>query len=141
MLGGCCACNKLLRSLSQWVEKEDKEQIWQYIVTLISSEDEFRCRVGLILSLAHYLSDDNLIRTLDTIAGRNYSDSDPYYIRMGVAWLFAEGLCKQYAQTLPYIIEGRLSRWIHNKSIQKARESFRITDAQKHYLNTLKRSK
>ncbi len=126
---------------AKWVEKEDKEQIWQYIVTLISSEDEFRCRVGLILSLAHYLVDDILIRTLDAVVERNYSDSDPYYIRMGVAWLFAEGLCKQYAQTLPYIIEGRLSRWIHNKSIQKARESFRITDTQKHYLNTLKRSK
>lgn len=125
---------------AKWVEKEDKEQLWSYIVTLIGSDDEFRCRVGLVLSLAHYLTEDTIIRTLDTVAKRNYADSDPYYIRMAVAWLFAEGLCKQYDLTLPYIIDGKLNRWIHNKAIQKARESFRITDHQKRYLKSLKRT-
>ena len=79
-----------------------------------------------------------LPRTLDTVAERAYRDEDPYYIRMGAAWLFAEALCKQYESALPYIKSRRLSPWIHNKSIQKARESYRISEERKAELKSLK---
>jgi len=123
---------------SKWVEKEDKEEVWRFVSSLIWSEEEFRSRVGLILALAHYLDKPNHQRTLDLVIQRNYPDSAPYYIRMGAAWLMAEGLCKQYDSTLPYLQQRRLSRWIHNKSIQKARESFRVPEERKDYLQTLK---
>ncbi|MCR4859111.1 MAG: DNA alkylation repair protein [Bacteroidales bacterium] len=123
---------------AKWVGKEDKEQVWAYISGLTASEEEFRVRVGLILALAHFLDPKDLPRTLDTVAGHGYPDSAPYYVRMGVAWLFAEGLCKGYDATLGYLREHRLSPWIHNKAIQKARESWRITDERKRYLQTLK---
>jgi len=124
---------------AKWVEKEDKEQVWAYVAGLISSGQEFRSRVGLILALAHFLDPADLPRTLETVAVRGYGDEDPYYIRMGAAWLFAEGLCKDYDTALTYILDHRLSRWIHNKAIQKARESWRISDERKGYLQTLKR--
>lgn len=123
---------------AHWVEKEDKERIWSFISELIDSKEEFRARVGLILALAHFLDNDNLPRTLDTVAERAYRDEDPYYIRMGAAWLFAEALCKQYDSTLPYIKSRRLSPWIHNKSIQKARESYRISEERKAELKSMK---
>jgi len=123
---------------AKWVEKEDKEQVWPFLCGLIASPEEFRARTGLILSLAHYLGPGEIVRTLDTVADRNFQDTDPYYIRMGAAWLFAEGLCKQYETALPYLQERRLSRWIHNKAIQKARESWRIADGRKRFLQTLK---
>lgn len=123
---------------SKWIEKEDKQEIWLFLRTLIFSPDEFRSRVGLVLSLSHYLSESDVVRTLDTVILRQYNDSDPYYVRMGVAWLFAEALCKQYELALPYIQNASLSRWIHNKAIQKARESYRITPEQKAYLQSLK---
>jgi len=122
---------------AKWVEKEDKEKIWTFIQSLIGAEEEFRVRVGLILSLAHFLSQDHILRTLDTVASRGFQDSDPYYIRMGAAWLFAEGLCKSYDTTLVYIQNCRLSRWIHNKTIQKARESWRVSDGQKQELKSI----
>ena len=125
---------------AKWVGKEDKEKIWSFISGLISSKEEFRARVGLILSLAHYLDEVNLHRTLDTVVERAFQDEDPYYIRMGAAWLFAEALCKQYEAALPYIESGRLSRWIHNKSIQKARESYRISDGRKDELKSMKKA-
>lgn len=123
---------------AKWVEKEDKGLVWKFAEDLIASEGEFRCRVGLILALAHYLDGKHLAVTIETVVSRGYRDDDPYYIRMGAAWLMAEALCRGYEITLPYIQERRLSRWIHNKSIQKARESWRISPEQKAFLNTLK---
>ena len=63
--------------------------------------------------------------------------SDEYYIRMMQAWFFATALAKQWDATLPYIEQHRLEKDTHNKTIQKAVESFRITDEQKALLKTL----
>ena len=123
---------------AKWVDREDQERIWAYLVGLMDAREEFRARVGLVLALAHYLDPAHLVRTLDTLCRRGYGDEDPYYIRMAAAWLLAEALCKQYESALPYVERPALSRWIHNKAIQKARESYRITPEQKAYLNTLK---
>ena len=65
--------------------------------------------------------------------------SEEYYVRMMQAWYFATALAKQYDAVLPYLLERRLEVWTHNKTIQKARESFRISQEQKEYLGTLKR--
>lgn len=61
-----------------------------------------------------------------------------YYVRMMIAWFFATALAKQYELTLPYIERRVLSPWVHNKTIQKAVESFRITPEQKAHLKTLR---
>lgn len=55
-----------------------------------------------------------------------------------IAWYFATALAKQYDAALPYIEQKKLAPWTHNKAIQKARESFRITAEQKEYLKTLR---
>ena len=130
-------CDNLC-SNAKWVKKKDREQVWTYVRGLIDDREEFRARVGLILSLAHFLDEATLPRTLEYVARRGYTDEDPYYIRMGAAWLFAEGLCKQYETALAFITGRRLSRWIHNKAIQKARESWRIGDERKQKLQRLK---
>ena len=64
--------------------------------------------------------------------------SEEYYVKMMAAWYFATALAKQYETTLPFIEERRLEKWTHNKAIQKAIESSRITQEQKRYLRTLK---
>ena len=58
---------------------------------------------------------------------------------MMVAWYFATALAKQYEASVPYLEEKRLDKWTHNKTIQKAVESYRITPEQKSYLRTLRR--
>ena len=65
--------------------------------------------------------------------------SDHYYVNMMIAWYFATALAKQYVPTLSYLKTDPLDKWTHNKTIQKAVESFRITDVQKQYLRILKR--
>ena len=64
--------------------------------------------------------------------------SDEYYVNMMSAWFFATALAKQWEETIPYLEEKKLDVWVHNKTIQKARESYRITKEQKEYLQTLK---
>ena len=59
---------------------------------------------------------------------------EEYYIRMMVAWYFATALAKNWDKTLPYVAERRLDAWTHAKTIQKACESYRLTDDQKQYL-------
>lgn len=66
-------------------------------------------------------------------------DSEAYYIQMAVAWYLSEALFKQYALTLPLLEEGRLSRFVHNKAIQKAIESRQIPPAHKERLRALRR--
>ena len=67
-------------------------------------------------------------------------DREEYYVRMMVAWYFATALAKQYEATLPYVEQGRLPIWTHNKTIQKAVESYRISAEQKIYLKTLRKT-
>ena len=72
---------------------------------------------------------------LDAVAA---VQSEAYYVNMMRAWYFATALAKQYDAALPFLEQRTLDKWTHNKTIQKAAESYRITPAQKAYLRTLK---
>ena len=64
--------------------------------------------------------------------------AEDYYVRMMQAWFFATALAKQYEAALPVLRERRLEPWTHNRTIQKAVESFRVPDERKAYLKTLR---
>ena len=82
-----------------------------------------------------YLSEDFKEEYLDLVANVKGED---YYLKMMVAWYFATALAKQYDASVKYIENKKLDPWIHNKAIQKAIESFRVTDEHKDYLRKLK---
>ena len=86
--------------------------------------------------MTHFLDEDFDCRYLDTVCEIK---SEEYYIRMMQAWYFATALAKQYDAAIVYIEDSRLDTWVHNKAIQKAIESYRITPEQKAYLRTLKK--
>ena len=64
--------------------------------------------------------------------------SEEYYVNMMIAWYFATALAKQWDAVIPYLEQRKLSPWVHRKTIQKAVESYRITDEQKIYLKSLR---
>lgn len=101
----------------------------------IDSDALYTRRFGLGMLMNHFLDADFRPEYLDWAAS---VESDEYYLRMMVAWYFATALAKQYEAALPYIEQRRLEPWTRNKAIQKAVESYRITDEQKAYLRTLK---
>ncbi len=125
---------------AKWAGKEkDRDMLWPWLLKLLSSEEEWRCRVALVIMLDFYLDEKYLPLTLDAVVERRFTDDSPFYMRMGAAWLLSQALAKDYDRTLPYIASGdRLSPWIRNKAIQKARESFRVSEERKKELLSYK---
>ena len=113
-----------------------RDELLPYISLWLSSSETYRIRYG-IGSLMRYFLDEGF----DVSYPMRVSSlrSDEYYVNMMIAWYFATALAKQYDAVLPFIEKGSLDKWTHNKTIQKAVESFRITGEHKAYLRTLKR--
>ena len=117
------------------VFKKHLPQLESEIVRWLSSEETYTIRFGVNMLMKYYLDEAFDRKYLDWAADIRHDD---YYVKMVVAWYFATALAKQYEDALPYVKEGRMEKWTHNKTIQKAVESYRITEEQKIYLKTLK---
>lgn len=98
-------------------------------------EHEYSVRFALVCLKQYYLDDLFSPEILSLAASVLRTE---YYIQMAQAWFFAEALLKQSEATLPYFVNSRLSPWVHNKSIQKACESKRISNEFKELLRTLR---
>ncbi len=101
----------------------------------MASDRTYTIRFGMEMLMTFYLDEAFRPEYLDWVAEVR---SQEYYVNMMIAWYFATALAKQYGAALPYIENHRLEPWTHNKAIQKAIESYRITEEQKMYLRTLK---
>lgn len=102
----------------------------------LSSKHEYAVRFALCTLMSNYL--DDMAFSPDILERAANVKREEYYIKMMVAWFFATALAKQYDSALPYITESRLDAWTHNKAIQKANESRRVTMEHKKELNELK---
>ena len=107
---------------------KNRETLLPYIRKWIASDEPFTIRFGIGMLMVHFL-DDGYDKTLLELPAS--VDSEEYYVRMMIAWFFATALAKQYADALPYITTHRLDKWTHNKTIQKAIESDRVTPEHK----------
>lgn len=121
--------------LSPKVFKKNRSELIDQIKQWVCSDRTYTVRFGIGMLLEHFLDDDFDSIYLEMVSKIS---STEYYIRMMIAWYFATALAKQYTKALPYIEEQRLDIWTHNKTIQKAVESRRITLEQKEYLKCLK---
>ena len=122
--------------MSPKVFKKNKKLLLEYVNTWIKSDKTYVKRFAIGMLMEHFLDEDFKPSYLSKVAKIR---SDEYYVNMMIAWYFATALAKQYDRTLPFIEEQKLDKWTHNKSIQKAVESYRITPEQKEYLKTLRR--
>ena len=121
--------------MSPKVFKKHKAEFIDKIREWVKSEHTYTCRFGMEMLMSFYLDEDFRPEYLEIPAAVR---SKEYYVNMMTAWFFATALAKQWDATFPYIENQRLDKWTHNKTIQKARESFRITDEQKALLKELK---
>ena len=116
--------------------KANKWDFYKYIRRYLACDSEFYQRFALTTLLHFYIEEEWLDEIYDCIIK---SQTDYYYVHMATAWLMAEILVKHYTRGVGYLLRGELDIKTHNKSIQKACESFRLTEEQKQYLKTLKR--
>jgi 3-methyladenine DNA glycosylase AlkD len=114
---------------------KNRDRLLPYVYKWLESGHLYTKRFAVKNLMSHYLDDDFDIRYLDAVCAIR---SEEYYMNMMIAWYVATALAKQYESTLPCLTEHRLDKWTHNKAIQKAIESRRISDDKKEYLRTLK---
>ena len=122
--------------MSPKVFRKNKKDLLTAIKRWIESDQTYTVRFAIKMLMEHFLDED-----FDPIYPEMVATvrSEEYYIRMMIAWYFATALAKRYDAVLPYLKQEKLDVWTHNKAIQKAVESYRITEEQKIYLKSLKR--
>ena len=121
--------------MSPKVFKKHLPELLECIREWIGSGKTYTIRFAVGMLLEHYLDDAFDLKYPEMVASIRSSE---YYVNMMIAWYFATALAKQYEAILPFIESRKLDAWTHNKAIQKAIESYRITPEQKEYLKTLK---
>ena len=117
--------------LSPKVFRKHRGELLPNICRWLASDHPYTIRFGMEMLMSHFLDED-----FDSAYPRMVAAvrSEDYYVKMMAAWYFATALAKQYDAVFPYIAEYRLEKWTHNKAIQKAVESYRITPEQKEIL-------
>jgi 3-methyladenine DNA glycosylase AlkD len=124
-------CDTLASSISSTLENGS---FYDFLIELINDSHTYKRRFGIVC-LIYFINEkyiDSLVEQIPKIK------SEEYYVNMAVAWLISFMLIKEYESTLPLLKDKRLSPWVHNKAIQKARESHQISKEIKDYLSTLK---
>ena len=113
----------------------NRQALLPRIRSWLDSDRTYTRRFGIGMLMSHFLDEDFREEYLSWVSDIH---SEEYYVNMMIAWYFATALAKQYRAALPYIEERRLGPWVHNKTIQKALESYRVSEEHKACLKTLK---
>ncbi len=127
-------CDGFCNSLK--IINQDKDYWFNYFSKYLKSSEEFRIRVGLIILLNFYVSDeylDCIFKLIDEI------ELDKYYVNMGISWLLCECFIKYRDKTLEYLLKSQVNTFTFNKTISKIRDSYRVSKEDKLYLNSLKK--
>ncbi len=116
--------------------KKHLPQLYERILIWIESCHTYTIRYGIGMLMRFFLDEENFSEDILELVAKIRSDE--YYVNMMIAWFFATALAKQYDATITYFTEHKLDDWTHNKAIQKAIESNRISAEIKSFLKTLK---
>lgn len=146
--------NRFLPYVNNWevcdvmnprVFRKNLGEVGKYCADWMGMEKPYKRRFGVVTMMRYFLDEKyfsleqlDLIVKCGTEIRDEWTDEETYYVQMAVAWYFATALCKQWEAALTVLTEERLPKWVHNKAIQKAVESRRITEEQKDLLRGLK---
>ena len=139
------ALDKFLKYANSWaitdiispkIFKKYPDKVLKYIKKWLHSNEEYKVRFAIVSLLQFYLDDNYKEEYLYLVKEVKL---DTYYINMAIAWFYSFALIKQYDTAIKLFENNELTSWIHNKSIQKTLESYRISDDKKTYLRKLKR--
>ena len=129
-------CWPVCDQASPTVFKKNHDKLIPLVKKWIKSKHTYTARFGMRVLMNEFLNEDFKEEYLELVANKKGED---YYLKMMIAWYFATALAKQYDASIKYIENNKLDSWIHNKTIQKAIESFRVSDEHKEYLKTFRR--
>ena len=117
------------------ITKKYKQEMWDFIQIYSESKREFEIRFYVVMLLDYYVEQqylDKIFSKLENIY------NEEYYVKMAIAWLLSKCLVYFYEETVEFLTKTKLDKFTKNKSIQKAIESYRISDIRKKELRNLK---
>lgn len=117
------------------VLEKEPDKLYLKIQEWINSSHTYTIRFGVVSLMKFFMNDRLDKKHLNLLLSIK---SDEYYVNMAISWYIATALASRWETVIPYIEKKKFDKWVHNKSIQKAIESYRITKEQKEYLKTLK---
>ncbi len=115
--------------------KNHKKEVFEHIKRWIKSDKPYTVRFAVVTLLQYFIDEEYIDKAIPLVYN---AISNHYYANMAIAWFFSVALVKQYHKTISVLEKKSLPKFIQNKSIQKAIESFRIDQNTKSYLRTLK---
>lgn len=139
---------KLLPQIDNWGEcdtiaaalkavRRNKDLFYDLCLKWLNSDAVYTVRFAIVLLLNYYLDEDFRPEVPRLLAAYN---CDEYYVNMAIAWYFSVALVKHYEAVIGLFTSNAIqNKWVHNKSVQKAIESYRITADRKNFLRSLVR--
>jgi len=118
------------------VKQNEKYELWEFLQKYVSSKNEFEVRFVIVMWLFHFMEDkfiDKILVQLENLY------NEKYYTKMAVAWLLSIGLIKQEDKTLEYLKTSNIDDFTYNKALQKAIESYRVSNNKKEIYKSMKR--
>lgn len=119
-------CDITIANLHIW--RNYTKEGFLFVKKCLNSENEWYQRVGFIILLNYYINDEYIDQILDIC---NHYKTEQYYVKMAIAWLISICYIKQKDKTLYFLKSNNMNYWIQNKSIQKIRESTRVSKIEK----------
>ena len=122
----CASLKSVKKNLSDFLE----------IIDELLEKDEFYTRVALVCLMDYYLTPEYLNGTFERVL--RVKNREEYYVKMAVAWALATSFAKFPEETMAFFKSAKLPEWTHNKTIAKARESYRVSGEVKEELRRLR---
>ena len=133
LIDNWAVCDTFCASLKQ--VKNNKEEFLKFVKPYLKSDKEFEVRFAVVILLDYYIDDNHVDYILKELSKINREE---YYINMAIAWCYSECFIKYYDKTLSFFNNNKINKFVRNKSIQKAIESYRLNKNQKEVLRKLK---
>lgn len=118
------------------ITKKHVKEMWEFLQKYVTSDKEFEIRFGVVMILDYYITEEYLEKNFAIF---DHIKSDKYYVQMAVAWAISICLIKFYDKTIEYLKQAKIDKFTYNKALQKAIESYRITEEQKTELRKMKK--
>ena len=118
------------------ITQKNKKEVWKFIKKYLKSNKEFEIRFGIVMILDYFIDEEYLKKDFEIF---DQIQHEGYYVKMAIAWAVSICLIKYYDETIKYLKKARIDNWTYNKAIQKAIESYRISDEKKQNLRKMKK--
>ena len=128
-------CDSFCCGLKQ--TKKEPALMWEFLQPYLHSKEEFELRFGVVMLMDFYVTPEYIEKLLQIFDNIHH---EGYYVKMAVAWALSVCLVKEWEKSFAYMssAENHLDEFTYAKTVQKCRESFRLTKEQKEMLTELK---